>query len=120
MNTSNPEKLISDFIKYAEIEGKTKIAGDYKLGNAMAKKINKIFEDLKNDGELAREVIGAILKSDSIRARSLAAVNALRLNIYIEESIEALEDISKDSSIIGFGAEMALKIWRGEFPGKTL
>ncbi len=60
------------------------------------------------------------MKSDNDKARSMAASDALSLNILIEQVIDVLEDVAKRPDIIGFGAEQSLKIWRGEYPGETL
>jgi len=117
---SDATKIIDDYIDYATIEGESKLNGDYKTGNIMAKKLNKLFNMLEKDNALAQEVIGTLLKCDSIRARSLSAVDALRLNIFVDDAVTTLQVISKRGDIIGFGCEMALKIWQGEVPGKTL
>jgi len=119
-HTVNSSKLINDYIEFATIEGETKLNGDYKLGNKMAKKIIKIFTILKDNEQLAREVIPIILNSNSVRARGLIAVDALRLNVYVNDAIKVLEDISKQNDILDFSSQMALKIYRGEFPDKTL
>jgi len=112
--------LIKKYIEYATIEGETKLNGDYKKGNEMVKKLNKIFKIINENEDLAKEVISAVLYSNSIRAQGLAAVDALRLNIYVNDAINILEKISLREDIWGFGSEMALKIWRGEIPGKSL
>jgi len=118
--SSDPLILIRSYVDYATIEGESKLNGDYKLGNRMVKKLNKIFNVLQSDDNLAHEVVAGIFASNSTRAKGLAAVDALRLNIYIDEAVDILENIAKQDDIIGFGSQMALRIWRGEFPGKTL
>ncbi|GHU83342.1 hypothetical protein AGMMS50284_6710 [Clostridia bacterium] len=116
----NSQNLIEKFIEYATIEGETKENGDYKLGNKMSKKLNEIFDILKGDNELAEKVLGAVLHSEVASAQSIAAVDALRLNILVKQSIKILEKISKQQSMIAFGSRMALKIYRGEVTSKTL
>ena len=115
-----PSKLISDYIRFATIEGESKLSGDHKTGNAMVKKLNKIVELIKDDTSHTQTVFLAIMQSDSFRARSLAAVDALKLNILIDEAVSVLEESLKRTDILGFGSEMALKLWRGEVSGKTL
>jgi hypothetical protein len=112
--------LISKFIEYATIEGETKLTGDYRTGNKMSKRLTKIFELIKDDMDIAQNVLGTVMRSESYRARSLAAVDALRLNILVEEAVALLEEGAKREDILGFGCEMALRIWRGEVPGTTL
>jgi hypothetical protein len=112
--------LISKFIEYATIEGETKLTGDYRTGNKMSKRLTKIYELIKTDMNIAQTVLGTVMRSESYRARSLAAVDALRLNILVEEAVALLEEGAKREDILGFGCETALKIWRGEVPGATL
>lgn len=116
----NTEALINEYISLATIEGEAKLNGDYKTGNSMVKKLNRIYEAIKGDMDVAQNVLGSVMKSNSTRARSLSAVDALRLNICVKEAIDVLEDEAKRDDILGFGCEMALKLWRGEIPGKTL
>ena len=106
-------EIIKLYVEYATIEGKSKLEGDYKIGNKMVTKLNKIYEQLKSDPNLALDVLNAVLDSDSVRARGLAACDALRLNINIERAIVVLQQISKmkDIGILSYSAEMALQIW---------
>jgi hypothetical protein len=116
----NTEELISKFIEYGNIEGESKLTGDYRTGNKMSKRLTKIFELIKDDMDIAQNVLGTVMRSDSIGGRSIAAVDALRLNILVEEAVALLAEESKREDILGFGCEMALRIWRGEVPGTTL
>ena len=120
MRKIDKSNLIEKYIEYATIEGETKLSGDYKKGNEMVKKLNKIVETIQGDEQLAKDVLSAVLSSNSVRARGLAAVDALRLNIFVNEAVKTLEEISLREDIWGFGSKMALRIWRGEVPGKTL
>ena len=114
------DKLISDYISFATIEGNSKLTGDYKTGNSMAKKLNKIYQLISADVNIATNILGAAMKSESARARSLSAVDALRMNILIKEAVAVLEEESRRDDILGFGSVMALKIWRGEIAGTSL
>lgn len=107
------EKIIEQYIEYSNIEGQSKVDGDYKTGNKMSMKLNKLFEYLKNDNDLAKVVLKELLQSESVRVRSMAATDSLRLKMYIEESLKVLKDVACDKSlgILSFGPEMALKIW---------
>lgn len=117
---NNAEELIERFIEYATIEGETKLSGDFRRGNAMAKKINKICKVLSSDPSLAENVLKSIMESDSFRASTMAAVECLRMNILIDEAVEILEKGSERNDILGGGCYYALKIWRGEVPNTTL
>ena len=114
MKTMSSSELITKFIEYSEIEAKTKLNGDYKLGNKYSKKLYKIFIILKKDNNLARNVLKELLKTNSIRARSIAAIDALRLNIYVDEALKVLNEVAnmKEIGILSFGPSVALKIWK--------
>lgn len=115
-----PRELAFKYIALATAEGTSKLSGDYKKGNMLAKKLYKIFLILQSNPTVATQVLGIVLKSDSLRARSLGAVDALRLNVLVNDAVSVLEEASKSSDIFGFGSEMALKIWRGEVSGRML
>ncbi|KJS22039.1 MAG: hypothetical protein VR72_08135 [Clostridiaceae bacterium BRH_c20a] len=117
----SPQSLIEQYINAGIIMTEALPNGDYKTNNREAKKLKKIKTDfLENNLDLAKQVFAEVMKSENDKARSIAAADALRLNILIEQAIDVLEDVAKRADIIGFGAETSLKIWRGEYPGKTL
>jgi hypothetical protein len=114
------QALIEQYIEAGKIMEEALSNGDYKKNNRGAKKLKKIKSNLENNLDLAEQVFAEVMKSENDMARSIAAADALRLNILVEQAIDALKDVAKRSDIIGFGAETSLKIWHGEFPGKTL
>ena len=113
-SAQSTQKIIEQYIEYSNIEGQSKLDGDYKIGNKMSKKLNKLFSYLEENNELAKIVLKDILKSDSIRVRSMAAVDSLRLNMYVEESFKVLEEIANNEElgILSLGPEISLKIWK--------
>ena len=117
----SPKSLIEQYIKAGIIMAEALPNGDFKTNNREAKKLKKIKSDfLEGNLDLAKYVFAEVMKSENDMARSIAATDALRLKILTEQAIDVLEDVAKRSDIIGFGAETSLKIWRGEYPGKTL
>lgn len=115
------QALVEQYIEAGKIMEEALPNGDYKKNNQEAKKLKKIKSDfLENNLDSAKQVFAEVMKSENDMARSIAAADALRLNILVEQAIGVLEDVAKRRDIIGFGAETSLKIWRGEFPGKTL
>lgn len=106
------EQIIEQYICYAEIEGQTKLDGDYKLGNKMVAKLNKLYDAIQGDEELAKTVLWQVMHSDSGRARGIAACDALRLRIHIKEALKVLKQESKRKDILGFGPEIALETWK--------
>jgi thiamine kinase-like enzyme len=116
----SPQEIVEQYIEAGKVLTETTLNGDYKRGNKIAKELQKVFEKLGKNEDLAIQVLSQVMSSDIDKARSMAAADALRLNILVEQAIIVLEEVAKRSDIIGFGAETALKIWRGEYPGKTL
>ena len=98
------------------------ITGDYKTSNKEFKKRNKLFVLLEKDLDMAKEVYKHLLNHDCITTKISASSECLKLGIYINEAEQILEEISKRNDIgtRRLNAEMVLRVWRGEFPGKTL
>lgn len=117
---ANIDSLANEYIKFAAMEGESKLSGNYRIGNFASKQLEGIINLAREDPVILCNIIKKILSSESRRAQSLGAVDALRLNIFVEEAIHILEEDSLQHDILGFGSEMALRIWRGEIPGKTL
>ena len=116
------EEIIRKHIESDEIIESVSMTTDYKTNNREVKKIQKLFEILKDDIELAKQVYGTLLKEESATTRSHAASACLRLGIFIADSEKTLEELSErtDIGITRLSCEMALKVWRGEIPGKIL
>lgn len=116
----SPHDLVQQYIETGMVLTETSLNGDYKKGNKIAKENRKVFETLEQNKDLAIQVLMMVMNSDNDKARSIAATDALRLKIMTEQALNVLTEVAKRSDIVGFGAETALKIWRGEFPGKAL
>ena len=78
-------EIIKLYIEYATAEGVSKLEGDYKTGNTMVKKLNKLAEQFIDDPILANEVLSTILNTDAVRAKSLAEIGraSCRERLYI-------------------------------------
>ena len=118
----SPQEIINIHIESDKIIESALMRGDFKTNNKEMKKQNKLTELLKSDLELAKFVYGELFKADCERSRCHAAVDCLRLSIHVSEAEKILEELSQrdDIGITSLGCEMALKLWRGEIPGKTL
>jgi len=116
------QEIIELHIQSDEIIDIATVNGDYKTNNKEFKKRNKLFKFVENDIEMAKEVYSHLLMHPCITTKISSASECLKLNIYIDEAVEILEEISKraDVGIRGLSAEMVLRVWRGEFPGNTL
>lgn len=115
-----PQEIIYQYLETGTILAETALIGDHKRGNKIAKENRKVFSILCQNKDLAIQVLMQVMSSDNDKARSIAAADAIRLEIMIEQAVGVLEEVAKRNDIIGFEAKTALKIWRGEFPGKTL
>jgi len=113
-SAQSPQRIVEQYIEYSNIEGQSKLDGDCKIGNKMSKKLTKLEAYLEDNNDLAKIVLKELIKSNSIRARTLASVESLRLDMYVEESLKVLEEISNNEElgILSFGAEISLKIWK--------
>ena len=118
----SPKDIINLHIESDKIIDVASMSGDYKTNNKEFKKRNKLFKILEEDLDMAKEVYEQLLAHDCITTKISAASECLKLGIYTSKAEQILEEISKreDIGIRRFNAEMVLKVWRGEFPGKTL
>jgi hypothetical protein len=116
------QEIVDLHVKSDRIIESVSMTGDYRTNNREAKKLYRLFLILKEDLTLAKEVYSQLLWHDCVTTRSISAAECLRLSIFVQEAVHVLEEISgrDDIGITSFHAEMALRIWRGEFPGKTL
>ena len=116
------KEIIRQHIESDKIIESVSMTADYKTNNREAKKLVKLFNVVKDNISLANEVYAVLLNEDSVTTRSISAAECLRIGIYIHESEKILEELSQrnDIGITRLSCEMALKLWRGEIPGKTL
>jgi hypothetical protein len=104
------ESILREFIECGIVQGDSTLTGDYKTGNKAARKIGKIFELMEQDTELADYLLKALLWHENSNVKCLAASHALKMKMMTSEAIAVLRQVArKDTGIIGFGAEMALK-----------
>lgn len=122
MKTLSAEDYVEQHIKIDNIIEQALQNGDFKLNNREAKKLNQLVDIAVNNKSLALKAYDILLKNINVRTRAHAAAECLRLGIYLGRAEIILEEISQmeDIGITSFGAEMTLKIWRGEVPNKIL
>jgi hypothetical protein len=116
------QEVVKLHIKSDEIIDYATINGDYKTNNKEFKKRDKLFQIVSEDIDLAKEVYSHLLAHSCITTKISSASECLKLNIYTDESIKILEELSKrtDIGVRRTNAEMVLRVWNGEFLGKTL
>jgi hypothetical protein len=110
MNT-DVDSLVAKFIRFAEVDHETMLSGDYKKGNKNVRSFNQFLAAFADKKELLTCVIEIALKCNSDRARSIAATQALRLKIFIDEALSVLKEETKRGGILSIGPEYALKHW---------
>jgi len=122
MRKFTPEEIINRHIECDKIIESVSMTTNYQANNRAAKKLEKLFEILKDDTELAKRVYEVLLEHKSAITLSHAASACLRIGIFIPKSEKILEELSKrtDIGITRLNCETILKTWRGEIPYKTL
>lgn len=109
--------LCSDLCSQADDYTKAKV----KKNNIAMKALSGLFEEVCNNVETAKSLYNKLMDYEDDRVRGTAAIHSLKMNINIKKAEWTLENLAKQSNpISAFGAEMALKVWRGEIPGKDL
>ncbi len=108
------EEIIEQYEKSGRIIEETLLSGDYRTGNREGKKLIKIFKLFEQDRDLAEKCIDLLYKSNCTRVRTEAAAYSLSLGINVPKAEAVLYEIGHDESlgIIGFDAEMTLKVWK--------
>lgn len=108
------EKYISNSLIYA----KASLDGNYKKTNRQYHKLIKLYKYLKEDLELAKEVLPELFKHENANVRAEAACHCLYLGIYVEEAQKVLYDVTNyeedtlENRMIAFDANMVLKLWK--------
>ena len=122
MKNYNAEELISLQIKSDKVIESLDIALGARIHNREMKKKVKLFDYMKGDIELSKQVLSSLITYDCITTQISASTECLKLGIFIKEAESVLQKISSrtDIGISAYNAEMVLRVWNSEFPGKTL
>lgn len=101
--------LIKEFSQRAIEHHKCTLEGDYKRGNTEIKKINIVYNSIKEEGNL--EELLPLIYSDLPEVACLAATYCMKFNP--EKCLAVLDKLSKeDTTLIGFSAEYAIQNWK--------
>jgi len=117
MNKSkSTQELIALLVQSYEIIDKVKDEGDYKINNREMKKCIKLHNLIAEDLKLAEEIYGLLLEHSCISVKTASAYQSLKLDIYVDKSVNILEELAKRTDIgtRRLSAEMCLRVWRGE------
>ena len=91
-----------------------------KRHNEAMVELQSFVEELVKDREKAEKVFAELMDNEDIAVQASVCGNCLKYDILTEKAEKRLKKISRSKNYHSFGAEMTLKVWRGEIPGKTL
>lgn len=116
------QELIALIVQSCEIIDKAAETGDYKINNREMNQCIKLHNFIAEDLKLAEEIYGLLLEHSCISVKIACAFQCLKLDIYVDKSVNILDKLTKrtDIGIRRLDAEMCLRVWRGEFSNKTL
>ena len=114
MKTTDKNELIQNYINNAISQGEATLKGDYKTGNKECKKLSKIYKIMEKNLDFAKEMLDVLLNDENINVRIWASAHALGLNVKVDKAEDILKEISSipDIGLLGFNAEMTLKVWK--------
>ena len=90
--------------------GRGKLAGIPKLTNQSADQIAAIYRELRSRGDAERRAILPLLLSEVPSVRAWTGAHALEFAP--EQGQPILAELAREEGLIGFGAQMTLKVWR--------
>ena len=107
------EELVTEYTKYASQHGKATEQGDYKEANKAHDKLIKIYQQIKEQGNLVHPMFKNMLHSSDPSVRSWAASHSLAISPKEAEAV--LTDIGKiPNSLVAFSAIITLEEWKKE------
>ena len=121
------EEYVNKFIELCDYEIDYASNASVKENNKRARKFLKMQNNITENDYDREFIFNVLLKHSSDRVKSNAAAQCLSLGINIEEAKNVLSEVSKklnsdelDERLTAFNAEMCLRVYNGEFPGKKL
>lgn len=104
------EELVKLYEAAAISHGRGQTEGTPASTNNAADKIAAAYRELRRRGGQAREAILPLLLSDHASVRRWAGAHALEFAP--EKGRPILESLAREKGLIGFSAQMSLKVWR--------
>ncbi|MEC5425991.1 hypothetical protein QGM71_21295 [Virgibacillus sp. C22-A2] len=107
--------LVQEYKKHAIILADTQETGDYKKGNRSSDQLLKISKIMKEDRELAKNVLDSLMESEDPKVLSSCCVDALVLKHRTDEALNHLTKIvNSDLGMMSFNAETTLELYDSE------
>lgn len=88
------QEIICQYLDTGDVLTETALNGDYKRGNKIAKENKKVFIILGQNKTLALQILQQVMNSNNDKARSIAATDAIRLDIMVEQAVCVLEEVA--------------------------
>ena len=110
----NLDELIEKYIELSTLHGEYLLNSNVRKNNITCKKLVKVAAILRNNKEFAEYAFQIIMKSESDRARTGGAVDALRTKLpsLEAEALKVLEEGKDRNDILGFSTLMALENYK--------
>jgi uncharacterized protein YlxP (DUF503 family) len=117
----NEAEFISEYVKYIESANDAMSKNDYRKNNRIVDKFIKFIKQ-NSSKEFFKTALEGLMNFKNFNVHISAATNSLKYNVNIDKAKKILKDSSKrkDIGISALNAEMALKVYNGEIPGKKL
>jgi hypothetical protein len=107
--TESIDDLMATFATAARAHYQASEAGDYKVANPEAERIEAVFSKVRTIGPSAREALMRLAELSDDATAVMAAVYSLKYSP--ERSLRVLGRFSKNRGLLGFQASQAIKRW---------
>ena len=106
---SNIQKLVDVFADATHKHHEALMEGNSRKANKQAKRVADTFQAIITTGDMARQALLQLTKSEDMAVASTAATFSLKYAT--DESIAVLKRVAQRTDLLGFRAEQALKRW---------
>ncbi len=100
--------LIQKYKKAAELHGEGTLEGNSNKTSSAHDILIAVYSELKNNDSV--KDLRVLIKDPNSSVRTWSAMHLLPF--FEDESINVLDEVSKEKSLVGFSASMTLKEWR--------
>lgn len=109
ISESDISRLVAMFAEAAHNHHEALMEGNSEKANKQAKRVADVFQAIVANGDVARQALLQLTKSDDKAVASSAATFSLKYAT--GEAVAVLKQIAQRTDLLGFRAEQALKRW---------
>lgn len=115
MKILRKEGIKEEYIKISLLSFKYRLEGNYRKENKQNPKLKKLFKYLKENIDLAKEILPELFTHENIKVREISALHCIALGIYIQEAQKILyniinyEEDTLENRIFAFDTKMTLE-----------